>query len=82
LKPALKIFHHESQQLWDENLLWIGLTFNTAVHENICMTPDLLFLGPEMKCPLGAVGFCPQSMTAKKIALITRFGQKLIATCK
>ena len=53
LKSALKIFHHESQEKWDEDLVWIGRAFNTAVHESTRMTPDLLFLGREMKGPLG-----------------------------
>jgi len=33
LKSEIKIFHHESQNMWDENLVWISLAFNTAVHE-------------------------------------------------
>ena len=52
LKSALKIYHHESQNLWDENLQWLGLAFNTATHESTCTTPDSLFLGREMKSPL------------------------------
>ena len=53
LKSALKIFHHESQEKWDEDLVWIGQAFNTAVHESTQMTPNLLFLSREMKGPLG-----------------------------
>ena len=53
LKSALKIFHHESQNTWDENLVWISLAFNTAIHESTRMTPDILFLGHEMKSRLG-----------------------------
>jgi hypothetical protein len=52
LKAALKIFHHESQATWDEDLAWLGLGFNTAVHESTKSTPDRLFLGRELKCPL------------------------------
>jgi len=51
LKAPLKIFHHESQNTWDENLPWLGLAFNTAVHESTRYTPDVLFLGRELKCP-------------------------------
>ena len=54
LKVALKIFHHESQDRWDEDLAWLSLGFNTAVHESTKSTPDLLFLGREMYCPLKA----------------------------
>jgi len=52
LKSALKIFHHASQSAWDEDLPWLGLAFNTAVHESTKCTPDKLFLGRELKCPL------------------------------
>jgi len=51
LKAALKIFHHESQVSWDEDLL-MSLAFNTAAHESHKGTPDKLFLGKELKCPL------------------------------
>jgi hypothetical protein len=46
LKSALKIFHQASQSAW------LGLAFNTAVHESTKCTPDKLFLGRELKCPL------------------------------
>ena len=52
LKSALKIFHHNSQNLWDEDLPWLGFAFNTASHECAKATPDLLFLGREIKSPL------------------------------
>ena len=52
LKAALKIFHHQSQQSWDEDLPWLGIAFNTAVHESTQATPDTIFLGREMRCPL------------------------------
>ena len=48
----MKIFHHESQTTWDEDLPWLSLAFNTAVHESTKSTPDKLFLGRELKCPL------------------------------
>jgi hypothetical protein len=54
LKPALKIFHHESQNVWDEDLPWISTAFNTAKHESTNLTPDVLFLGREIKSPLEA----------------------------
>jgi len=52
LKAALKIFHHESQVSWDEDLSLLSLAFNTAAHESHKGTPDKLFLGRELKCPL------------------------------
>ena len=52
LKSALKVFYHHSQNRWDEDLPWLSVAFNTAVHESSKYTPDLLFLGREMKCPL------------------------------
>jgi hypothetical protein len=38
---------------WDEDLPCLSLAFNTAIHESTGSTPDKLFLGREMKCPLG-----------------------------
>jgi hypothetical protein len=29
------------------------MAFNTAMHESTQTTPDILFLGRDMKCPLG-----------------------------
>jgi hypothetical protein len=52
LKSALKIYHHQSQRTWDEDLPWLCAAFNTAKHESTDITPDLLFLGREIKSPL------------------------------
>ena len=52
LKSALKIFHHQSQGRWDEDLPLLSVAFNTAVHETSKFNPDLLFLGRRTKCPL------------------------------
>jgi transposase InsO family protein len=54
LKAALKIFHHKSQNVWDEDLPWISAVFNTAKHESTNTTPDVLFLGRKIKSPLEA----------------------------
>jgi hypothetical protein len=54
LKAALKIFHHESENVWDKDLPSISTAFNTAKHESTNMTPDVLFLGREIKSPLEA----------------------------
>jgi len=55
LKSALKIYHHESQNLWNDILPWLGLGLNTAVHESTCSPPDVLFLGREMRSQLGFI---------------------------
>jgi hypothetical protein len=52
LKSALKIFHHNSKGVWDEDLPWLSVAFNTAIHESTNCTPDRLFWGREMKLPL------------------------------
>ena len=52
LKSALKIYHHQSQRTWDDDLPWLSAAFNTAKHESTNITPDLLFLGREIKSPL------------------------------
>ena len=52
LKSALKIYHHQSQNVWDVNLPWLAIAFNTAVQESTGSTPDILFLGREMGNPL------------------------------
>jgi len=52
LKSALKIFHYQTQNAWDEDLSWLSMAFNTAVHESTNATLDT-FLGREMRCPLG-----------------------------
>jgi hypothetical protein len=45
LKLAFRVFHHGSQNSWDEDLTCLSLAFNTAVHESKKCTPDKLFLG-------------------------------------
>jgi hypothetical protein len=52
LKAALKIFHHQSQLRWDEDLPWLSTAFNTAIHESTQSSPDKLFLGRELLSPL------------------------------
>ena len=52
LKSALKIFHHEAQEMWDSDLPWLSMAFNTSTHESTKCTPDKLFLGREMRSPL------------------------------
>jgi hypothetical protein len=45
LKAALKIFHHQSQRKWDEDLHLLAFAFNTACHESTKFCPAKLFLG-------------------------------------
>jgi transposase InsO family protein len=52
LKSVLKIFHHESQEMWDVYLPRLSMVFNTATHESTKCMPDKLFFGREMKSPL------------------------------
>jgi hypothetical protein len=52
LKAALKIFHNESQTRWDEDLPWLSVAMNTAMHESTKSTPDMSFLGRKLMCPL------------------------------
>jgi len=49
LKSALKIFHHNSQNMWGEDLPHLAFAFNTALHESTQSTPDLLFLGRKIR---------------------------------
>jgi len=51
LKAALKISHQESQNMWDQDLPWLALAFNTAVHESTRYTRRFA-LGRELRCPL------------------------------
>jgi len=50
-KSALKIFHHNTQNTWDENLPHLAFAFNTALHESTQSTPDVLFLGRKIRPP-------------------------------
>jgi hypothetical protein len=52
LKAALKIFHHQTQDRWDEDLHLLTFAFNSACHESTRMSPSQLFLGRELKTPL------------------------------
>ena len=54
LKTALKIYHHQTQNTLDEDLPFLASAFNTALHESTQTTHDLLFLGTEIKSPLGS----------------------------
>jgi hypothetical protein len=55
LKAALKIFHHQSQKKWNEDLHLLAFAFNTAHHESTKFCPAKLFLGTELATPLESV---------------------------
>lgn len=52
LKYALKIFHSQTQQRWDENLNYLMIGINSAHHESIGMTPAMALMGRELNNPL------------------------------
>ena len=52
LKATLKIFHHQSQLKWDEDLHLLAFAFNTACHESTKFCPARLSLGRELATPL------------------------------
>ena len=37
LKAALKIFHNQSQKMWDDKLHFLAFAFNSACHESTKM---------------------------------------------
>ena len=55
LKAALKIFHHQSQRKWDEDLHLLAFAFNTARHESTNFCPAKFFLGTKLATPLESV---------------------------
>ena len=56
LKAALKIFHNQSQRMWDNKLHYLAFAFNSACHESTKMCPSKLFLGRGLNTPLENVG--------------------------
>jgi len=55
LAGGLKIFHHQSQRKWDEDLHLLAFAFNTVCHESTKFCPARLFLGRELATPLESV---------------------------
>ena len=44
----MKIFHHQSQNLWDEDLPWLSVAFNTALHESAkCYSVLKIYYSPQ-----------------------------------
>jgi len=56
---ALKVFHHQSQKKWDNDLQLLAFAFNTACHESTNVCPTRMFLGAELATPLSleSVGY-------------------------
>ena len=52
---ALKIFYHQSQKKWGEDLHLLAFALNTACHESTKFCPAKLFLGIELATPLERV---------------------------
>jgi hypothetical protein len=52
LRAALKIYHHQSQTRWDEDLSLLRLALNSARYESTSFTPARLFLEREIRSPL------------------------------
>jgi hypothetical protein len=52
LKAALKIFHSQSQSMWDDKLHFLAFDFNSACHESTKICLSKLFLGRELNTPL------------------------------
>ena len=48
----MKIFRHQSQRKWDEDLHWLAFSFDTACHDSNKFCPSKLFLGRELATPL------------------------------
>jgi len=49
------VFHHQSQQKWDQDLHLHAFAFHTALHEGTKFCPAKLFLGRELTTPLESV---------------------------
>lgn len=52
LKVALRVYHNQNQQTWDQNTHWFQLAFNTAFHQSVSTTSASLFFGCELQTPL------------------------------
>jgi hypothetical protein len=51
----LKIFYHQPQKKWDEDLHSLAFAFNSACHDSKKFCPAKLFLGTELATPLERV---------------------------
>lgn len=52
LKFALKIYHSQTQQKWDEHLAYLNMALNSGVHDSTGVTPAYAHLGREFNHPL------------------------------
>jgi len=67
-----------NQTTWDEDLPWLSLAFNTAVHASTKSTPDKLFLGRELSVPYWSGGIYPLLVQMVLGNTISRFGRRPI----
>ena len=67
LKSALKVFHHQSQNRWDEDLPLISVAFSTAVHESSKFTLICCFWAEKLRVPFYLVEICPLMTTWRKV---------------
>lgn len=52
IKIAMRIFHSEHQELWDQNLHWFQIALNSAKHNATGTTPAKLLCGRQITHPL------------------------------
>lgn len=52
LRSSLIAFHAQQQNTWDENLRWLQLSFNSALHESHKDTPFKVMFGHSPRDPL------------------------------
>lgn len=52
IKVAIRIFHNQHQQSWDQHLHWFQIAFNSASHDSTKASPASLFLGRQINHPL------------------------------
>lgn len=78
LKYALKIYHSEAQQKWDQLLPYLQVGFNSAVHESHGKSPSYVLMGRELNHPLkllwnlGDEEFEPSTDAEERIRHIAR----------
>jgi len=60
LKSAPKIFHHRSQNTWDEDISWLDFAFNTATHGSIDTTAICYLLVGKLSLLLCPDGIYPR----------------------
>ena len=77
LRSALIAYHAEQQNCWDQNLKWLQLAFNTALHESHKAVPFEVMFGFSPTFPLANLWNIddllpsdPDTRTADRLSLI------------